>query len=371
MSPSHTFLQQFIAGLLLDATSNPTANVDDIRFGTGDGEIAGRRRRETLLRIASRLGWFRRRYNPRHVERALSDILPHLSGLERSHQRWQDDASRQLMVELMRYRVLGPEHVALSTNHPDYWGARDRVAAEFLREKACVRVGECVLDRYELPGTEAPISSTQRIIGATTTFLLEQYALRRSGVKIEASPGDVVLDAGGCWGDTALYFADRVGTEGKVYAFEFDPANLEIFRRNQSANPRLASRIDIVEHPLWSTSGTTIDFVPAGPSTTVQVGGAGAAKASTLSIDDFVSQRGINRVDFLKMDIEGAEVPALEGARETLLRFRPKLAICAYHKVDDFVSIADFIDGLGCGYRQWLAHHTIHLEESVIFAQAC
>jgi FkbM family methyltransferase len=53
------------------------------------------------------------------------------------------------------------------------------------------------------------------------------------------------------------------------------------------------------------------------------------------TIDDFVKENGLTRVDFIKADIEGYERYMLEGARETLKNFAPKLAICTYHLPDD------------------------------------
>ena len=68
------------------------------------------------------------------------------------------------------------------------------------------------------------------------------------------------------------------------------------------------------------------------------------------------------------MDIEGAELDALRGAENSIRKFRPKLAISVYHKLDHYWEIAQFIDSLGLGYRFALRHFTIHAEESVLFA---
>jgi hypothetical protein len=68
------------------------------------------------------------------------------------------------------------------------------------------------------------------------------------------------------------------------------------------------------------------------------------------------------------MDIEGAECDALAGAREVLLRFRPTLAISLYHRPSDFVTIPRFLDDLALDYRFHLDHHTLYLNESVLFA---
>ena len=68
------------------------------------------------------------------------------------------------------------------------------------------------------------------------------------------------------------------------------------------------------------------------------------------------------------MDIEGAEQKALQGAVETLKRFKPDLAISIYHSLKDYSEIALWIDSLQLGYKFHVRHFTIHLEETVLFA---
>ena len=92
-------------------------------------------------------------------------------------------------------------------------------------------------------------------------------------------------------------------------------------------------------------------------------------KADSLSIDQLVANLQIEKIDFIKMDIEGAEPYALKGAVGTIKRFKPKLAIAIYHSMHDFVEIPRFIDELGLGYKLYLAHFTIHGEETILFAE--
>src|SRR5690606_9879084 len=77
---------------------------------------------------------------------------------------------------------------------------------------------------------------------------------------------------------------------------------------------------------------------------------AGSFKVTMVRLDDYVKARGLTRVDFIKFDIEGAEIPALEGARETIERFRPRMALCLYHKWDDVLTIPEFLDSLSFDY---------------------
>ncbi|HXX63559.1 MAG TPA: FkbM family methyltransferase, partial [Bacteroidota bacterium] len=87
----------------------------------------------------------------------------------------------------------------------------------------------------------------------------------------------------------------------------------------------------------------------------------------TKSIDALVHECALDRVNLIKMDIEGAELPALRGAEATLRRFRPKLAICAYHRPDDLITILPYLQSLDLGYRFTLGHYSIHAEETVLF----
>lgn len=54
-----------------------------------------------------------------------------------------------------------------------------------------------------------------------------------------------------------------------------------------------------------------------------------------ITIDNFVKEYGLKKVDFIKADIEGAERKMLKGASETLKKYAPKLSICEYHRLDD------------------------------------
>ena len=63
----------------------------------------------------------------------------------------------------------------------------------------------------------------------------------------------------------------------------------------------------------------------------------------TITLDDFVKERKLERVDFIKSDIEGFERYLLQGAQETLKNFAPKLALCTYHLPDDPQVMTDLI----------------------------
>ena len=89
-------------------------------------------------------------------------------------------------------------------------------------------------------------------------------------------------------------------------------------------------------------------------------------KLETESIDNLVGQR-ILRLDFLKIDVEGADLGVLEGAAETICRDRLRLAIACYHRPDDLVTIPGFIADLGVRYRWYLQCWTMTDVDTVVF----
>jgi hypothetical protein len=83
-----------------------------------------------------------------------------------------------------------------------------------------------------------------------------------------------------------------------------------------------------------------------------------------VKIDTLVEQLGLERVDFIKMDIEGAEVDALLGAKETISQFKPKLAICTYHRPTDPIEIRKILLKYNPNYK----FKEIERGEKVLFA---
>ena len=90
----------------------------------------------------------------------------------------------------------------------------------------------------------------------------------------------------------------------------------------------------------------------------------------TISIDDFVAQNKIEKINFIKLDIEGAELETLKGAAGTIEKYKPQLAICVYHKNSDFWEIPRFLKELVPEYELYLDHFiTSPLYETVLFAR--
>ena len=149
--------------------------------------------------------------------------------------------------------------------------------------------------------------------------------------------GSIVIDAGGHIGESANQ-ALKMGAS-LVVSIEPDPLNAEALRRNL-ADAIQNGRLKVIEKALWDTEGTlTLERHDISVQTQVKGGDAGGIEVAMTTLDRLVEDLNLSRVDFIKMDIEGAEQPALRGAIETLKRHRPILAIGSYHKPDDIDGI--------------------------------
>jgi FkbM family methyltransferase len=144
--------------------------------------------------------------------------------------------------------------------------------------------------------------------------------------------GDVVLDAGAHFGGfarTALARGAKL-----VVAIEIAPENVACLRRN-FVKEIAAGRVIVYEKGVWDKDDTMV--LQRRNNTWadgVSEGGDGSMVAVT-TVDKIVTELKLPSVDFIKMDIEGAERHALTGAAATLARYKPRMAIAAYHEADD------------------------------------
>jgi len=154
--------------------------------------------------------------------------------------------------------------------------------------------------------------------------------LQKDGLK----KGDVVIDGGAYRGAFALYASKIVGDDGIVFAFEPDPENYKKVVRNIELNG--LKNIVAIEKGLWNKD-TVLKFDNQSSSLSTFLShkkGNSLISVPVTSIDNEMKRRGIKKVDFIKMDIEGAEVKAIEGAKNLLKRNNVRLAIASYHIIN-------------------------------------
>ncbi len=207
-------------------------------------------------------------------------------------------------------------------------------------------------EQYELGGRRiwVPAGSLTWVIYDLTEQERGIYNYRELG----ATKGEIVLDAGaniGLYTIEALKHGAR-----KVIAIEPVPANVECLRRNleqEIAEGKVViypkgiwDRDDVLEMNVDPANQTGDSFVLKSEQGSVKL------KLPLTTVDTMVAELHLEKVDFIKMDIEGAERRALQGAAETIRRFHPRMAICVYHQKDDPVVIPAAVRSLWHEYRQ-------------------
>lgn len=304
-------------------------------------------------------------YVPERVLLVCDFITARATDIDSAASMFEDDESRDLMQRLYAFKALGPYHVQLQPSLPSYF--------EAFAHAQTLRIGPSQFEvtpfdmaTYRIGTTDDAITAECWLGNVVFSFLLKQYFFLRGDFTVAPSLGDYVIDAGACFGDTALAFADAVGGKGRVFSFEPVPHQAEVFRANVQHNPHLAERIEFYDKAVTDGTEDKLFFTDKGAASR-QVS-EGGFEADAISIDDFVRDRGLEKVDFIKADIEGAEPKMLTGAVETIRRFKPKLAISAYHSDEDLLSLPRMIKDIDPSYRLYLGHHTIHAEETIIYA---
>ncbi len=175
------------------------------------------------------------------------------------------------------------------------------------------------------------------------------YGTRETAVK----QGDIVLD---CGANVGVYVRDALDSGAKVVvAIEPAPENVECLRRN-FVTEIASGRVIVYPKGVWDKDDfLTLNVDPnnsAADSFLIQREGSQAVqKVPLTTIDKLAAELKLERVDLIKMDIEGAEPKALDGATGTIKRFKPRLTISAYHAPDHPRLLPEKIRALRGDYR--------------------
>lgn len=142
---------------------------------------------------------------------------------------------------------------------------------------------------------------------------------------VAPKPGDVFLDIGAYTGWYTIQSARAVSSSGRVIALEPDEVNRRQLERNLSLND--IQNCTVAPLAAWSKSGRT-GWAPGEVSVWHRIDKVrGSTNIAATTVDDLVHTLSLSRVDWMKLDVEGAEVEALRGAEDTLRRFHPTLFI--------------------------------------------
>ncbi|MDR1848069.1 MAG: FkbM family methyltransferase [Bacteroidales bacterium] len=188
------------------------------------------------------------------------------------------------------------------------------------------------------------------------------YGYKDKDFDVKVLEGDIVIDCGAWIGDFSAYSASKGAV---AYAFEPSKDVYEILKKTAELNNKAGKgRIIPVQKALSNRTGEMTISIETrssgGNSIFINRGLDGTEKVNVQTLDDFVRENNISKIDFIKADIEGAERLLLSGATEVLKHHQPKLAICTYHLKDDKKVLSDIILKANPSYK------IVHLRHKLI-----
>ena len=179
------------------------------------------------------------------------------------------------------------------------------------------------------------------------------------------SDNEVFIDAGCYICDSTIQFIKCCNSKyDRIIAFEPDHTQYQICLENSKG----INNIEIHPFGLWNENKKLAFDIDLGdPRGSKILEGSTHNKHTTkvVKLDDILDGE---KATFIKMDIEGAELNALKGAAYTIQKYRPKLAICVYHKPEDIWEIPAYILSLIVDYRLFVRHYGFLSSETVLYA---
>jgi FkbM family methyltransferase len=302
--------------------------------------------------------------------RRIPRLLSQTGQILRAYRALFDPQSRLIFRDLLVYRYASPQLTTLVNDRLKFEQLESRMAANIaslpMQKTITNSLGEplCIwFIRYK--GVDLEVITSK--YGLYWMLDSDQYYLQRNDTFVAPRSGDVVLDCGSHVGDISLRFAIDVGPNGQVFGFDPDPKHVAISRDNALRN-RLSSRMHFVACGVSDHVVEKSESIEEAPASSVNAGRRLGPSDALTSIDFFCRSQQLDVVNYIKMDIEGSEMEALRGARYTIQRCRPKLAICLYHKPKDLWEITNYIAEQYPFYCLFLGHHSLHAEETVLYA---
>jgi len=164
------------------------------------------------------------------------------------------------------------------------------------------------------------------------------------------------VDGGGYVGDTSTELIKRFKDFKKIYLIEPILDNIKIAKRKLGH----LTKIEFLNIGV-SNKKTTLFFNEEKSFSAIY--GTGTQSVEVNTIDNLIK----DKIDFIKLDIEGAEQDAIFGAKNTIKKYRPILAICIYHKAEDWYKIPELILKIDNNYKIYLRHYMEGIFETVMY----
>ena len=173
---------------------------------------------------------------------------------------------------------------------------------------------------------------------------------------------EVFCDIGAYIGDTAEILLNQYGDRiQKLYLYE--PNSRNCLAARKVIEKYGGTQTDVVIRPCGVSDTSQTGYITDSQSGSQISNEENGEKITLVKLDDDI----LDKVTFIKMDIEGSELAALKGSRRHIIEDRPTLAICVYHQVADIRTIVSFIKNLAPDYRFYLRHYCNRFAETVLY----
>ncbi|MBR1646464.1 MAG: FkbM family methyltransferase [Selenomonadaceae bacterium] len=162
----------------------------------------------------------------------------------------------------------------------------------------------------------------------------------------------IVIDCGAYDGGTAVRFAN---TGCKVYAFEPGKDMFAVTRKLAEKNNFVVENFGLGSNEHTANFDAKLRAISNDAQQSDDI--------PIKTLDSYVGEKNLPRVDFIKMDVEGAELDILKGAAVTIAKYKPILALSAYHKLDDFWTLMNFVKSIRPDYEFALRQYATKPED--------
>ncbi len=178
---------------------------------------------------------------------------------------------------------------------------------------------------------------------------------------IDGDGGEIFVDAGACMGDTVDSFVSHFKKYRIIYSYEITPDTFQKLKNNVRKYKNVVCKCQGLSDKKGMMYLTLCEDIGGN-----RLGDTGETEVPVTTLDDDIKES----IDFIKMDIEGAEYGALEGARRHIVEEHPKLAIAAYHNNLDIFRLARLIYSMEPRYRFYFRYYggTLYPNDYVLYA---